>query len=94
MPAPKPRRRASRHRAFGCHPPRGHHHRGVDIESKLESHREIRRLAAAGKAVLIISSDLSELFAVTDRIVDMREGRIVGQGETQAMPQEGSCRRQ
>jgi ribose transport system ATP-binding protein len=62
--------------------------RGVDIESKLEIHREIRRLAAAGKAVLIISSDVPELFAVTDRIVVMCEGRIVGQGETQATTQE------
>ena len=33
-------------------------------------------------------SDLPELFAVTDRIVVMRESRIVGQGETQAMTQE------
>ena len=62
--------------------------RGVDVESKLEIHREIRRLAAAGKAVLVISSDLPELFALTDRIVVMREGRIVGDGETQAMTEE------
>lgn len=58
--------------------------KGVDIESKREIHHEIRNLAAAGKAVLVVSSDLPELFAVTDRIVVMREGRVVGALETRS----------
>lgn len=62
--------------------------RGVDIESKSEIHREIRKLGAAGKAVLIASSDLPELFAVTDRIVVMREGRIAGDLETRSTTEE------
>lgn len=52
--------------------------KGVDVEAKAEIHKEIRRLAAAGRAILVISSDLPELFAISDRIVVMREGQIVG----------------
>jgi ABC-type sugar transport system ATPase subunit len=52
--------------------------KGVDIEAKREIHQEIRTLARAGTAVLVISSDLPELFAVSDRIAVMREGRLVG----------------
>ena len=52
--------------------------RGVDIGAKTEIHRQIRALADAGKAVLIISSELPELIALADRAVVMREGRIQG----------------
>ncbi len=62
--------------------------KGVDVEAKREIHHEIRTLGAAGKAVLIVSSDLPELFAVTDRIVVMREGRVVGALETRATSEE------
>jgi ABC-type sugar transport system ATPase subunit len=58
--------------------------KGVDVEAKGEIHKEIRRLAAAGKAILVLSSDLPELFAICDRIVVMREGRIVGNLPTAA----------
>ncbi len=56
--------------------------KGVDVEAKREIHHEIRTLGAAGKAVLIVSSDLSELFAV------MREGRVVGVLETMRTSEE------
>jgi len=52
--------------------------RGVDIGAKTEIHRQIRALADAGKAVLIISSELPELIALADRAVVMREGRVQG----------------
>ncbi len=52
--------------------------KGVDIEAKREIHNELRRLAAGGAAILVVSSDLPELLAVSDRLVVMREGRIVG----------------
>ena len=51
--------------------------KGVDVEAKTEIHQQIRQLAAAGKAVLVLSSDLPELLAVSDRIVVMREGHVV-----------------
>lgn len=62
--------------------------KGVDVEAKREIHHEFRTLGAAGKAVLIVSSDLPELFAVTDRIVVMREGRVVGALETRRTSEE------
>jgi len=53
--------------------------RGVDIGAKTEIHRQIRALADAGKAVLVISSELPELIALADRAVVLREGRVQGQ---------------
>jgi ribose transport system ATP-binding protein len=53
--------------------------RGVDIGAKTEIHRQIRALADAGKAVIVISSELPELIALADRAVVMREGRVQGE---------------
>ena len=49
--------------------------RGVDVGSKAEVHGLIRAFAAAGGAVLLVSSDLPEVLAMGDRILVMREGR-------------------
>ena len=53
--------------------------RGVDVGAKAEIHSLIRELAAEGKAVLLISSDLPELLALATRILVMREGAFVGE---------------
>lgn len=50
---------------------------GVDVGAKGEIHRIIRQLAAEGLAVLLISSDLPEVLALSDRIGVMRGGRLV-----------------
>jgi len=50
---------------------------GVDVGAKSEIHKLIRRLAANGMAVLMISSDLPEIVGMSDRIAVMREGTIV-----------------
>jgi ABC-type sugar transport system ATPase subunit len=52
--------------------------KGVDIATKQEIHALLRELADSGAALLVISSDLPELLVLCDRIVVMREGRIVG----------------
>jgi len=52
---------------------------GVDIGSKAEIITLVRDLAARGKAVLVISSELSELLTAADRIVVMTDGRIVSE---------------
>jgi len=61
--------------------------RGVDVGAKAEIHRLVRELAQNGTAVLLISSELPELLALSDRILVMRAGRIVanvpGRGATQ-----------
>ncbi|MCI0696806.1 sugar ABC transporter ATP-binding protein [candidate division KSB1 bacterium] len=51
---------------------------GIDIGVKREIHELIRRLAAEGRAVIVISSDLPEVMALADRIGVMWEGRLVG----------------
>ena len=50
---------------------------GVDVGAKAEIHKLIRRLAAQGLAVLMISSDLPEILGMSDRIAVMGGGRIV-----------------
>lgn len=52
--------------------------RGVDVVAKAEIHRLIRDMAAGGAAVLLISSDLPEVMALSDRIATMSEGRTTG----------------
>lgn len=52
--------------------------RGVDVGAKAEVYRIIRRLARDGMAALVISSDLPEILALSDRILVMREGRLSG----------------
>jgi ABC-type sugar transport system ATPase subunit len=51
---------------------------GVDVGAKIEIHDLIRRLADAGTAILLASSDLPELLVLCDRIVALRAGRAVG----------------
>ena len=50
--------------------------RGVDVGMKAEIHRLVRALASQGKAILLISSDMTELIALSDRVLVMREGEI------------------
>jgi rhamnose transport system ATP-binding protein len=58
--------------------------RGIDIGAKAEVHAILRDLAGQGVAIIIISSDLPEVLSLADRVVVVREGRIVGEfpGET------------
>jgi ribose transport system ATP-binding protein len=51
--------------------------RGVDVGARAEIHRLVRRLAAQGMAVLVISSEPEELPDLCDRVLVMAEGRIV-----------------
>jgi len=53
--------------------------RGIDVGAKAEVHRLMGELAAGGLAILMISSDLPEILAMSDRILTMREGRLVGE---------------
>jgi ABC-type sugar transport system ATPase subunit len=51
--------------------------RGVDVGAKTEIYRIINKLTADGVAIVLVSSDLPELVAMSDRVVVMREGWIV-----------------
>ncbi len=50
--------------------------RGIDIGAKVEVHRIISELAASGLAIILISSDLPEVLAMSDRILVLHEGAI------------------
>ena len=52
--------------------------RGLDVAAVEFVHDQFLKLREAGRGVLLISEDLEELFALSDRIVVMYEGRIVG----------------
>jgi ABC-type sugar transport system ATPase subunit len=53
--------------------------RGVDVGAKAEIHALVRELAASGTAILLISSELPELLALSTRFLVLRDGRLVGE---------------
>jgi rhamnose transport system ATP-binding protein len=53
--------------------------RGIDIGAKVEVHRQIAELAASGLAIILISSDLPEVLAMSDRIIVLHEGRVTAE---------------
>jgi putative multiple sugar transport system ATP-binding protein len=53
--------------------------RGIDVGAKYEIYTIINRLAAEGKAIIVISSELPELLGICDRIYALSEGRITGE---------------
>ena len=55
--------------------------RGIDVGAKAEVHQIIDELAASGMAIILISSDLPEVIAMSDRVLVMREGRQTGMFE-------------
>jgi rhamnose transport system ATP-binding protein len=53
--------------------------RGIDVATKAEVHRLLAELARAGVGILMISSELPEVLGVSDRILVMREGRLMAE---------------
>lgn len=53
--------------------------RGIDVEAKRQVYRLVRELAAAGHAVLFISSELPEVLEVADRILVLHRGQLRGE---------------
>ncbi|MEU4673553.1 sugar ABC transporter ATP-binding protein [Amycolatopsis sp. NPDC023774] len=53
--------------------------RGIDVGTKAEVHRLMSSLAAEGVAVVMVSSELPEVLGMADRVLVMREGRIVAE---------------
>ena len=62
--------------------------RGIDVGAKAEVHRLMSQLAQQGMAVLMISSELPEILGMSDRIVVMREGEVVGEFAREEATQE------
>ncbi|MBU3173015.1 sugar ABC transporter ATP-binding protein [Clostridium estertheticum] len=62
--------------------------RGIDVGAKKEIYDVLNQLKAEGKAVIMISSDMSEVLGISDRIVVMHEGKITGELSRQEATQE------
>lgn len=62
--------------------------RGIDVGAKFEIYTIMRELAASGKAILMISSELPEIIGMCDRTIVMHEGRVTGELSKEEMTQE------
>ncbi|MHA7862326.1 sugar ABC transporter ATP-binding protein [Tessaracoccus sp. Y36] len=62
--------------------------KGIDVGAKAEIYRLLRKLCSEGVGILVISSDLPEILTVSDRVIVMRDGRIVGERVTATTTEE------
>jgi ribose transport system ATP-binding protein len=62
--------------------------RGIDVGTKFEMYKLINELSQAGKAVILISSDLPELISMSDRIYVMHQGDFVAELDSRKTSQE------
>ena len=63
--------------------------RGVDVGAKYEIYQIINELVEQGKAILLISSELTEILGMADRIYVMNEGQIIAEIPRSEATQEG-----
>jgi len=62
--------------------------RGIDVGAKSEIYTLMNELAAEGKSIIMISSELPEILRMSDRIVVMCEGRVTGELDISEASQE------
>ncbi|SEP07509.1 ribose transport system ATP-binding protein [Methylobacterium sp. ap11] len=62
--------------------------RGIDIGAKAEIYGLIERLAAEGKSIIVVSSELPELLRLSDRVLVMRQGRIAAELPREALSEQ------
>jgi ribose transport system ATP-binding protein len=63
--------------------------RGVDVGARAEIYRLIRRLADSGVGVLLVSSEIPEVLGLADRVLVLREGRVVHTGDAADIDESG-----
>lgn len=66
--------------------------RGIDIGTKQQIYEFIHRLAASGRSVIVISSEMPEVIGLADRVLVMRAGRIAGELRGAEVTEEGIVR--
>lgn len=66
--------------------------RGIDVAAKQRIHDLLRTLAAQGRAILVVSSETPELFALCDRIIVMSAGQVAGELSPDAWSEEAVLR--
>jgi ribose transport system ATP-binding protein len=62
--------------------------RGIDVGAKVEIYQLMNRLVSEGAAIIMVSSELPEILAMSDRILVMREGKIAGEVNREEANQE------
>ena len=55
--------------------------RGIDVGAKIEVYNVMNQLVKAGKCVIMVSSEMSEILAMSDRVIVMRGGRVMAEIE-------------
>ena len=63
--------------------------RGIDIGAKAEVHALLNKLAEEGMSIIVVSSDLPEVLAISDRVIVLKEGRISAELTREEATQEG-----
>jgi ribose transport system ATP-binding protein len=66
--------------------------RGIDIGAKSEIYNLIEKLAQAGKAIVVVSSEMTEIMRISDRVLVMREGKITKELSGSAINEENIAR--
>ncbi|WP_432371683.1 sugar ABC transporter ATP-binding protein [Pantoea allii] len=66
--------------------------RGIDIGAKSEIYNLIERLAQAGKAIIVVSSEMTEIIRISDRVLVMREGKITKELKGEAITEDNIAR--
>ncbi|MCW1972363.1 UNVERIFIED_ORG: ribose transport system ATP-binding protein [Pantoea agglomerans] len=66
--------------------------RGIDIDAKSEIYNLIERLAKAGKAIIVVSSEMTEIIRISDRVLVMREGKITKELKGEAITEDNIAR--
>ena len=66
--------------------------RGIDVGTKRQIYAFIRKLAEEGRSIIVISSEMSEIIGLSDRVLVMREGRVAGELAGPMMTEENIVR--
>ncbi|MFV0300595.1 MAG: sugar ABC transporter ATP-binding protein [Paracoccus sp. (in: a-proteobacteria)] len=66
--------------------------RGIDVGTKAQIYAFIRALAAEGRSLIVISSEMTEVIGLSDRVLVMREGRLAGTVEGATMTEDNIVR--
>jgi ABC-type sugar transport system ATPase subunit/ribose/xylose/arabinose/galactoside ABC-type transport system permease subunit len=62
--------------------------RGIDVGAKAEIYRLLRQLADAGRTIIVISSEITEVLQLSDRVLVMSRGRVAGELQAQEANEE------
>lgn len=62
--------------------------KGIDIGAKAEIYKLMEDIVASGKSIIMVSSEMTEVVGMSDRMLIMREGKLVGELEREEFEEE------